>query len=141
MEIKTEIEINASATKVWEILTDFKSYPSWNPFITKISGDLSLGGKLEAFLSPPKGKGMTFKPDVVTLEKNKEFSWLGKFLVKGIFDGKHIFEIEQINSKKVKFIQREEFSGILVPLFKGVINDAKEGFILMNKELKKRAEQ
>jgi uncharacterized protein YndB with AHSA1/START domain len=32
-EIRTEILINAQAYKVWKALTDFNSYPSWNPFI------------------------------------------------------------------------------------------------------------
>jgi uncharacterized protein YndB with AHSA1/START domain len=32
-ELHTEIEIDASAERVWDILTDFASYPQWNPFI------------------------------------------------------------------------------------------------------------
>jgi uncharacterized protein YndB with AHSA1/START domain len=30
-EIHTEIEINASAEKVWRVLTDFAAYSEWNP--------------------------------------------------------------------------------------------------------------
>ncbi|MFC2112118.1 hypothetical protein ACFLTA_02525 [Bacteroidota bacterium] len=32
--------------KAWEILSDFPSYPEWNPFITQISGELKTGSKL-----------------------------------------------------------------------------------------------
>jgi uncharacterized protein YndB with AHSA1/START domain len=39
-EIKTEILINASPDKVWAILTDFDNYPSWNPFITSLKGEV-----------------------------------------------------------------------------------------------------
>ena len=37
--IHTEIEINAPASRVWEILTDFGSFPQWNPFIRQVSGE------------------------------------------------------------------------------------------------------
>jgi uncharacterized protein YndB with AHSA1/START domain len=37
-EIITEIEIDASPSQVWQVLTDFEKYPTWNPFIKKISG-------------------------------------------------------------------------------------------------------
>ena len=34
----TEIQIDASADQVWAILSDFASYPQWNPFITSMVG-------------------------------------------------------------------------------------------------------
>src|SRR5215210_9363232 len=37
-ELHSEIEINAPAQRVWEVLTDFASYPQWNPFIRRASG-------------------------------------------------------------------------------------------------------
>ena len=37
-EIVREIEINAPPSRVWQVLTDFEKYPTWNPFIKKITG-------------------------------------------------------------------------------------------------------
>ena len=34
-ELHSEIEINAPVERVWEVLTDFASYPRWNPFIRR----------------------------------------------------------------------------------------------------------
>ena len=42
-EIKTEIIINTKPEKVWEVLTDFENYPTWNPFIQNISGEQKVG--------------------------------------------------------------------------------------------------
>ena len=140
-ELKTEIEINGSIDAVWEILTDFNSYPEWNPFIKKIEGELKVGAQLKVYIEPPGGKGMTFKPIVKRLEPKTEFKWLGHFLIPGIFDGEHIFQLEQINDNKIKFIHSEKFNGLLVPLFwRSLISNTKQGFEEMNKALKNGVE-
>jgi uncharacterized protein YndB with AHSA1/START domain len=51
-ELHSQIEINASAERVWRLLTDFASYPQWNPFIRRISGELTTGERLEVRLEP-----------------------------------------------------------------------------------------
>ena len=84
--IQTEILINSDIAKVWEVLMNFRSYPEWNPFITSISGEPKLGNRLTLSINPPDGKGMTFKPTILTLETNKEFRWKGKLGINGIFD-------------------------------------------------------
>ena len=40
-EVHSEVEIEASGERVWQILTDFASFPLWNPFIRRISGEAS----------------------------------------------------------------------------------------------------
>ena len=51
--IETQIAIKASPSKVWSILTDFSAIPSWNPFITAISGDVLPGSRLSVTIAPP----------------------------------------------------------------------------------------
>ena len=56
--IETQIAIKASPSKVWSILTDFSAMPSWNPFITAISGDVLPGSRLSVTIAPPGQSGM-----------------------------------------------------------------------------------
>ena len=141
-EIKTEILINASPEKVWKILTDFESYPNWNPFIVSIEENIRVGSIFKVVLHPPKSKPMTFKPTCISMEPNKEFIWLGKLFFPGIFDGKHIFELQETSATKTKLVQREEFNGLLLPLlWKQLDNHTRKGFELMNEKLKKEAEK
>jgi hypothetical protein len=142
LEIKTEITINATPEKVWEILTDFNEYPNWNPFIKSIKGQVVVGKKITVRIEPPEAKGMTFKPKILNFIKNRELSWLGHLLLPGIFDGKHKFELIDNGNGTTTFIQSERFIGILVPFFKKQLNNnTKNGFIKMNEKLKELAEK
>ncbi len=140
-ELHTEIEIDAPAERVWELLTDFASYPQWNPFIRNISGLPAPGERLEVRLEPPGGQGMTFKPKVLNAEPNRQLRWLGSLLVPGLFDGEHSFTIQPLAENHVRFVQREAFKGVLVPVFaRSLEANTKRGFEQMNRALKERAE-
>jgi hypothetical protein len=141
MNITTSITINATAEKVWSILTDFESYTLWNPFISSITGEIKVGNTLQVTIAPPNGSAMKFKPTLLVANVHKELKWKGKLLFKGLFDGEHQFEIIDNKNGTVTFIQSEKFKGILVPFFRKMINvNTKNGFVLMNEKLKERAE-
>jgi len=140
-EIHTEIEINASANRVWEILVKFDEYPDWNPFIREISGELSEGSRLSVSIQPVDSDPMDFQPTLIKAEKNDELRWIGRVLVPGIFDGEHYFRIKKISEEKVNLIHGENFSGILVPLLWGRMESGtKQGFKAMNEALKNKVE-
>jgi hypothetical protein len=120
-QLQTQIEIDAPAKRVWEVLTDFASYPQWNPFIRHISGRPAPGERLQVRLAPPGGRAITFKPKVLTAEPNRELRWLGRLLVPGVFDGEHSFTIESLEESRVRFVQREAFKGLLVPCSPGAL--------------------
>ena len=141
-ELRSEIEIQASAERVWQLLTDFPSFPQWNPFIRKASGNIQVGERLEVNIQPSGASGMTFRPTVLKAEPNRELRWLGHLLISGLFDGEHSFTIEPLGESRVRFTQREVFTGLLVPLFaRGLDTDTRRGFEEMNQALKARAEQ
>lgn len=141
-EINTEIKINATPEKVWETLTNFDCYPNWNPFIKSIIGQVKVNNIITVSIEPPKAKKMTFKPKVITFETNKEFSWLGKLLFTGLFDGEHKFELVDNKNESTTLKQSEIFKGILVPLFaRQLENNTKNGFELMNQKLKELTER
>lgn len=134
--IKTAIQIAASPAKVWDILTNFNQYPTWNPFLSSIEGEVKTGNQIRVTAG-----GMKFQPMVLSYKKNQEISWLGKFLFKGLFDGEHLFKIKDNGDGTITFKHEEKFSGILVGLFsKKLDTETKQGFIQMNEKLKKLSE-
>jgi hypothetical protein len=136
-DICTEIEIEATAERVWELLTDFASFPNWNPFLRRASGDLIPGAKLEVRIQPSGARGMTFRPTVLKVEPNRELRWLGHLIMPGLFDGEHFFIIDKLNENRVRFTQRELFTGLFVPLLaRSLDKDTRRGFEEMNLAIK-----
>jgi hypothetical protein len=141
-ELRSEIEIQASAELVWQLLTDFAGFPRWNPFIRRVSGRAVAGERLEVTIQPSGARGMTFRPTVLKAEPCRELRWAGHFGVPGLFDGEHIFTLEPRGTNRIQFVQREIFTGLLVPIFaRGLDIDTQRGFEEMNVALKLRAEQ
>ncbi len=139
--IKTTIDIAGSPEMVWRVLTDFAAYPKWNPFIRGVHGEATQGQTLNVRIRLPQGRVYVFSPRVIKAIPASELCWQGKFFVKGLFDAEHSFIIVPNGISGVRFIQREHFSGLLVPLMLPMIAEKTEkGFDLMNRALKKLVE-
>ena len=117
-EISRELEIEATADEVWAVLTDTASYPSWNPFVRRITGELRTGERIEVRLEPEDWNGIDMRPKVMACDAPRKLRWLGHLFMPGIFDGEHIFTIEEAGPDRVRLAQAERFSGLLVFLMR-----------------------
>jgi hypothetical protein len=140
-QVRTQIDIDATFERVWSMLVGFELYSGWNPFIRSIEGSLEAGRQLTVIIEPAGSGAMRFRPTVLKVEPLREFRWQGKLMLRGLFDGEHYFKLEANPAGGVTFHQGELFSGILVPLFRRSLDGAtQQGFIAMNKALKREAE-
>lgn len=99
------------------------------------------GEKFEVVIHQPDKKPATFKPICLDAIPGIKLRWLGSLGIRGIFDGEHIFEIEDQGDGACVFIHRENFRGILVPFLKKMLNDnSRRGFEAMNQALKEKCE-
>ncbi len=141
-EIYSLIGISASPREIWEVLTRFDQYPEWNPFIREIQGNLDVGSRLNVFLQPPGSWGMRIRPVLLSVVPSRELRWKGLFLVRGLLDGEHSFTIREHGDGTSLFIQRECFSGILLPLMERLlIQSTCQGFRAMNEALRSRCDR
>jgi hypothetical protein len=141
-EYNNEVEIHASAERVWHLLIDFAKFPQWNPFIQRASGEAKTGARLEVTIQPSGASRTTSRPTVLKAEPNHELRWIERSLIPGLLNVEHIFTIEQLDTTHVRFTQREIRTGILVPLHARRRNsDTRRGLKEMNLALKSRAEQ
>jgi hypothetical protein len=141
MDLRTELEIDAPPERVWGVLTDFRAYHEWNPFITSLEGELIVGSELSVRLSPPEGRDWSFRPRVLVCEAPRELRWLGHLWFKGLFDGEHFFQCNEAAGGRTRFVHGENLRGFLVKYLQGNLTNVARGFVYMNQALKKRVER
>jgi|WetSurMetagenome_2_1015567.scaffolds.fasta_scaffold37129_3 hypothetical protein len=138
-EIKGSIMINVPADKVWASLTDFTSYPKWNPFLTNMKGELEMGNVFDVTVSLPERKDTRFPSKIVRMDQGKEILAKGT-IKKGMLYSDHLFLIEPLGENKCMFTQSIVFRGFMSYFAGGVIRDSQKGLNRMNEETKKLCE-
>jgi uncharacterized protein YndB with AHSA1/START domain len=110
-ETRVARDIHASASRVWELLTDAPRYATWNSTIVRMSGRIAEGESIElvSTLDPSR----TFKLRVRVFEPPHRLVW-------GDAMGRRTFELLP-NARGVTFSMTERIGGPLFPLFARMI--------------------
>jgi hypothetical protein len=139
--LQSEILIDAPCELVWQVLVDFDSYREWNPVEIDAKGTAAVGAVLEHTAKLPGRKPMTFRATIIEADAPRALAWRGRVLVPGVFDVRHHFEIEPQGDDRSRLRQFEHFSGLLIPVMRGVLRDTQAAFELANEAIKQRAER
>ena len=137
MRYSAEIEINATADKVWEILTNNATYPELHPKFHKVEGKMSLGeaititGELNQQESQIRMKVVEFLP-------KQKMTWKSVRPL-GDLKAERVFSIES-SANGVLLKTWEDFGGFLLPFFSWMLPDFNVDFAQFLAAVKKRAE-
>ncbi len=143
MRIHTEIDIEAPAERVWEILTDFAAYPSWNPMIPNLRGDLFVGSRLDFKISLNKRLKVPISVELVTADAPHELRWVGPSFtpLRRVISGSHYFKIDEIDDKRCRFSHGEDFEGLAMPArWRRAESAMTPLYAALNRAIKQRAE-
>jgi hypothetical protein len=132
--VHTEIEINASASRVWAILTDFERYYEWNPFITEAKGELRRGNRLTLTLEPPDQLPMKIEPKVL------ECTALGTIAMECTDTSDHQIVLDPMASG-VRVTHLQRYDETLDERYVVLADRIRLGLEMMNAALKARAER
>jgi hypothetical protein len=139
--LHTVVAIDAPAEVVWDLLVDFEGHRDWDPFFTKLEGDLTPGETLDIVIGDPADGGMAFTPEVLVVDEDRELRWIGRLVLPGVFDGEHVFRLEPQEHGGVLLTHEEFFTGPVVPFFwEQLDTETRAGFEEFNAALKERAE-
>ncbi len=137
----TKIEIKAPAGKVWRVLTGFGKYQVWNPFFFKASGKAQVGELVDATFRSNE-REITIHCRVIKAEPNVQLIWRYHIGLPFLWRGEHSFTIVPLGRNRIRLVNQEIFTGLLIPLMaKEIDTNTRHGFEDMNKALKSRAEK
>lgn len=118
MKISQSIEIESTAAVVYETLTDLSSYEDWHPSVSVKGAELKKGSDIILVIEV-SGKKILQKVRVSRLESNKMLEWYGgpfkNSWLQPFFSVHHSFQIESINSNRVRMTNQEVFGGFFLP--------------------------
>ena len=135
--INTRVVINAPADKVRAIVVDYGAYPSWNPFVVKVAGDMSAGQDVRVTVHPVGQAEITGTGHVLASDPGR-IAWSGHLGFPGVFSGVHTFLIEADGPNRTVFSNNEKMQGLSVLFYDFKPTEA--AFVAMNQALKQRAE-
>lgn len=132
--------IDAPKEKVWQILTDTKSYSDWNPFTPKTEVEWKLGSPVrQEVLMPGAKKAIMHKAELSQYEEGSHFAW--KMKIGPMLRAERKQGLEAISENQTRYFTIDDNRGIAAPIVALIYGKKIEaGFKVMADALKQRAE-
>lgn len=130
-ETAISIDIDASAAKVWALLTNAGDIPRWNSTIVSLDGDIKPGSTIK--LVSTLDESRTFTLQVKEFEPEKRLVW-------GDRQGNRVYTLTP-QGNGVRFSMVEKIGGFLFPLFSRFIPPFDDSFEQFAADLKREAEK
>ncbi len=135
MACGVELNIQATASIIWSLLTDAKDFPRWNSTVSRVEGQIREGERLRLHVP---GTARTFTPRVSGVVPDERMTWTGGF--SPVFRGVRAFELRSCGDGSTDFVMEERFSGLMLPLVRGSMPDFGPVFERYANDLKREAE-
>ena len=133
---RVNVNVRASAARIWALLTDAQAYPRWNSTVARIEGEIREGATLRVHAP---GTDRTFTPRVSNMVDCERMTWTGGFMP--VFKGVRTFELRSNGDNSIEFIMAERFSGLMLLLVKHSLPDFGPIFAQYARDLKREAER
>jgi hypothetical protein len=140
--LRTEIEINAPRSVVWNALTRKDEWRRWNTFLFDADPALTIRQGQEIFLSVRRledDEFTDFEPRITLVQPPTCLRWVAR--MPG-FKSESSFEIQDLSPTRCLYRHQQRFKGVLSTLFLPFIRqDEKQGMKRMARQLKRYVER
>jgi uncharacterized protein YndB with AHSA1/START domain len=138
--IDQDLEIDAPAELVWQVLTDFARYGEWNPFCVECATTLKPGDaiRMKVILT---GKPQEVEEVVESCTTGRGFAYHMKPIPLGALSSLRSHDIERTGASTARYRSHFELRGWLRPLVVALFGKGMQrGFGGMSAGIKQRAE-
>lgn len=134
------LQIEAPAAVVWEVISDLARYGEWNPFVTECTSTLRPGDPIDMtvqLMSKPQ-KQREWVTDYV---EGQRFAYRMKPVPMGALSSARWHDIAPEDEARCRYQSHFELRGWMMPLVRGLLGTRlRNGFSGMNAGVKQRAE-
>lgn len=137
--VNVEVLINAPPEVVWEVLTNFQDWPSWNPEVKKVRGDMTVAkGSVFKWV----GGGAKIRSTIEEVDRPNHIIWSGRVMsIKAV----HVWRLTPRGSRTLVRTE-ESWNGLLAKMFKKMLQRQLEestssGLKSLKSEAERRAKQ
>jgi hypothetical protein len=140
--IRTKMIMDAPVEAVWGQLTDFDSYPAWNPYFRELEGEPNEGMKARLVVQRPDAKPESSKIRFVTVSPPQKLTWTEGFFVPGILEKRHSILLRPMGNHQTVITQVHHLSGLFGSLAYSLCGaSVRRGLAQMNHRLRERVER
>ena len=140
--VRADIEIDAPAARIFDILTDLAAYPEWNPFTPRIESTLELGAPVDMQVRLRHPTKLRRQVEYVTAnERPHKLCWGANIGARFLVRADRCQLLTPIDATRTLYTCRDDLSGWLTPVVIQFFGPAMQrGFEDCALALKKRAE-
>lgn len=131
--------VEAPRSLVWQLLTNFDGYETWNPYITSAHGEARVGAEVDFHLEPRSGEPNDIECEVLDVKLMRKLRWRCRTYAPGVLDREHAFRVIPLGPDRFRLVYEGRWEGVLVPF--ADLDDRKRGYVRMADALRKRAER
>ena len=139
--IRAEIEIDAPAEEIFEILTDLDAYPEWNPFTPRVESTLRPGDPVHLHVRL-RGERLSHRIEYVSAnERPAKLCWGAAIGARFLVTAERCQTLTPLDAGRTRYATIDEIRGWLTPLVLLLFGRAMQrGFEAVATALKQRAE-
>ena len=139
--VRAEIEIDAPAERIFDILADLKSYSEWNPFTPRVESTLRPGDPVHLYVRL-RGQRLSHRIEYVSRnERPRRLCWGTTIGAGFLLRAERCQILTPIDAQRTRFVNQDEIRGWLAPLVMLLFGrDMQRGFESVAAALKQRAE-
>ncbi len=139
--IKKTVDINAPASVVWEVISDLKRYPEWNPFCVKCESTLKPGDPIDMTVKL-MAKPQQQREWMLEFDEGRRFAYQMKPVPGGTLSSFRSHDIEALTPVRSRYRSYFFLKGWLRFVVLGLFQSKLEqGFAGMTDGVKARAEK
>jgi hypothetical protein len=139
--VRAEIEIDAPAGRIFDILTNLAAYPEWNPFTVRVESTLRLGDPVHLYVRLRGGK-LSHRIEYVSKNERPASLCWGTTIGAGfLLRAERCQTLTPIDERRTRYVNEDVLEGWLAPFVLRAYGPAMQrGFEAVASALKKRAE-